>query len=155
MALPLSHSSDASRVALAVEQLHVAIDLFLTGRSHASALTLAGAAEVVLAQQAERFGSKPSLERQYEVLVKLLSNAKHRVPDRKVFFNERNALRNQLKHFDPKDPEWLEGSITQGAIHMLGRACNNYELCGLPPTEKMQEFYGWYYSQIIEPPEGV
>lgn len=147
----LQMTSQNSRVGLAVEQLHVAIDLFLTDRSHAAALTLAGAAEVILAQLAERFGERPTLDRQYEVVATLLTASKHPAPSKKEFFKQRNALRNQLKHFDALDSEWLEGNCTQGAIQMLGRACNNYELCGLPPTEPMMSFYGWYYGQGIDP----
>lgn len=152
MNTPRSTPTPGTRVALAIEQLHMAIDLFLTNRSHASALTLGGAAEVVLAQQAERFGATPTLENQYKIIAKLLAKNNRRIPPIQAFFKECNTLRNQLKHFDREDTEWLDGSVTQGAVQMIGRACNNYELCGLPPTEQMQEFYDWYYSQIICPP---
>ena len=51
-----------NRLSLAQEQLDVALSLFLEGRSHASAITLAGAAEEVIGKELTRQGGQPVLD---------------------------------------------------------------------------------------------
>ena len=55
------------RVDLAVEQLGIALRLFLDEHSYASSLTLAGAAEEVLGRAVEHKGGTPTLKLQYEM----------------------------------------------------------------------------------------
>lgn len=135
-----------NRVALAVEQLHVAIDLFLKNTSDASAITLAGAADEILARKATRFGQKQTVEIKHEVVSKLLQRIGRSPMPLSDLRREDNAVRNQLKHLNPNDDENFEGHLGSEAIHKIASACNNYERCGLPLTEKMAEFRGWYLS---------
>ena len=142
------NSAQHNRVALAVEQLHVAIDLFLSNRSTASALTLAGAAEEVLGRKAERFGEKKAMTAQHEIVAKLLVRAKREVPSFKDYAKECNDARNAVKHMDPDAEEDFQADLTSEAVAKIGAACNNYERCGLPLTDKMLEFHGWYHSEL-------
>ena len=56
-----------NQIALAAEQLDVAIQLFLDERSDISALTLAGAAEEILGNAAKLAGGENALQRAYKV----------------------------------------------------------------------------------------
>lgn len=135
-----------NRVALAIEQLHVAIDLFLKNTSEASALTLAGAADEILARKATRLGKKQTVEIKHEVVSKLLQRIGRSSKPLALLRKEENAVRNLLKHLDPDDEENFEGHLGGEAVRKIASACSNYERCGLPLTEKMAEFRGWYLS---------
>jgi hypothetical protein len=37
------------------------------------------------------------------------------------------------------------------ALWIIVRACRNYDLLGLPRTEKMREFENWFYEQVVGP----
>ena len=137
-----------NRVALAVEQLHVAIDLFLSNTSDAAALTLAGAADEILGQKASRFGQQQAIEFKHAVLTKLLKRSGRAPKPLAELRKEENFVRNLLKHLDPNDDENFEGNIASEALQKISSACNNFERCGLPLTEKMLEFRGWYLSEL-------
>ena len=141
------HKDQQNRVELAIEQLHIAIDLFLTGRSFVSALTLAGAADEVLGRKAERFGTKKTISVQYEVITKLLEKLQREAPTFKEFAKERNETRNAVKHMAPDAEEFFIANLASEAVAKIGSACNNYENCGLPLTDKMREFTGWYLGE--------
>jgi Na+-translocating ferredoxin:NAD+ oxidoreductase RnfE subunit len=55
-----------NKVEIAIEQLEIALDLFLSGKSYVSALTLAGAAEEIFGKATEIKGIKNSLQEQFE-----------------------------------------------------------------------------------------
>lgn len=140
------HEDTNNRVALAIEQLHVAIDLFLTNTSDASALTLAGAADEVLARKTTRFGQPQAVEAKHKVMTKLLQRVGREPQPLSALRTEENTVRNLLKHLDPNEDENFEGNLRAEAIQKISSACNNFERCGLPLTEKMLAFRGWYLS---------
>jgi hypothetical protein len=133
-----------TRVDLAIEQLDVALELFLKDRSVASALTLAGAAEEILGRALKLKGHGSVIEVWYDA-----------VDDRwgvkwKEYINTMNAARNGLKHLNSEkdfevsfDPFWE-------AVFMLLRACSNYERLGHQKTDRMWEFEEWYHSKFLE-----
>ncbi len=135
-----------NRVALAVEQLHVAIDLFLAKTSDASALTLAGAADEVLGRKAKRFGAKQAIETKHEVMTLLLQRSGRTPGSIAELRRQENSVRNALKHLDPDEEEDFEGDLSWESVQKIVSACNNYLQCGLPQTDKMSEFYAWWVS---------
>ena len=143
-----------NRVALAIEQLHVAIDLFLTNTSDASALTLAGAADEVLARKAARFGQPQLVETKHEVTRLLLRRLGRTHKPLADLRRGENAVRNLLKHLDPNDEEDFAGNLGAEAVRTICSACNNFERCGLPLTETMAKFRGWYLSDSPRPRPG-
>jgi hypothetical protein len=144
-----------NRVTLAIEQLHVAIDLFLKNTSDASAVTLAGAADEVLARKATRFGQPQAIETKHEVLTLLLKRVGRAPRPLAALRKEENSVRNLLKHLDPNEDENFTSNLGAEAVRRINSACNNYERCGLPVTEKMAEFRGWYLSESPRPTPGV
>lgn len=141
-----------NRVALAVEQLHVAIDLLLSDRSAVSALTLAGAAEEVLGRKANRFGAKQAIDRSHEITAMLTARSGRTAPSLKAYRAHKNEVRNLVKHLDSTEDEDFEADLVNEAIAKVGAACVNYANCGLPFTPKMSEFDGWYNARV-HPPE--
>ena len=137
------NQTQQNRVELAIEQLHIAIDLFLTNRSFVSALTLAGAADEVLGRKAERFGAKKAIAFEHEVIMRLLAKSKRAGTSFETFASARNEARNAVKHMKPTAEEVFVADLAREAVAKIGSACNNYERCGLPLTEKMREFTGW------------
>jgi len=92
--LPAQHN----QIALAAEQLDVAIQLFLDERSDVSALTLAGAAEEILGNAVKLAGGENAIKRAYEV-----SALTHRyLHDKELkwqdFADKENCARNAAKH---------------------------------------------------------
>jgi hypothetical protein len=136
-----------NRVQLAVEQLHVAIDLFLSKRSFVSALTLAGAAEEILGRKAERLGKEKVISTQHKIISNLLDRSNRKMQSFKEYAKSKNVARNKVKHFDPESDEDFCMNIEREAIAKIGNACKNYERCGMPFTEKILEFNGWHLSE--------
>lgn len=86
------HEDTNNRVALAIEQLHVAIDLFLSNTSDASAITLAGAADEILARKATRFGQPQAVEAKHKVMMMLLQHVAREPHPLAVFRREENTI---------------------------------------------------------------
>ncbi len=85
-----------NRLALAQEQLDVALSLFLDRRSHSSSITLAGAAEEIVGKELARRGDQPVLDWKFgemAVVHKLLHGEEL---ERKKFVAEENLVRNAL-----------------------------------------------------------
>ena len=137
------------RVNLAVEQLDVALELFLEKRSYVSALTLAGAAEEILGTAAVLAGEKPILRHHYDTLAPY-HQLLHREPlEWKDYANMENFSRNVSKHMDSGTEDHVEFDTEISALRMLVRACANYDSLGLPRTERMCAFDNWFYENVV------
>jgi predicted HTH domain antitoxin len=99
--------TDIDHLAIAVEQLEVTIELFLSGRSFASAVTLAGAADGVFQKTLAARREQTSLETSFEAMDQLqaaaprfgdVKNTLDRKARFKAFCDRRNLERDLFKH---------------------------------------------------------
>ena len=132
-----------SIIDLAIEQLEVSIDLFISGRSYASAITLAGAAEEILGCYAKRQGES-CVDIMYRIHEKTLTkqNINYNKPKAK-FIKPYNNTKNRLKHLDKNDDVYVNFDLQWYATHIITRACANYKLCKLPENKSINCFNQW------------
>lgn len=136
------------RLTLALEQLNVALSLFLEGRSHASAITLAGAAEEVFGKELSRRGKQPVLDWEFGEKADMHRLLHGNELERKKFIEEKNFVRNVLKHFNDNEPAKIVMDLEDAAFWMLVRACENAHRLGLG-IERFREFDDWFYEHVV------
>ena len=140
---PATHS----QLDLAVEQLEIALDLFLDGTSHVSSLTLAGAAEEIFGKEAERSGRGSLLKEELQMsnhLQKIWPGGETKWKD---FIDSKNAARNAAKHLNEQGA--LTADLEGAACWMLVRALANRRLLELPELRREHEFDGWFYEHVV------
>lgn len=141
-----------SRLNVACEQLDVAIDLFFSGRSYVSALTLAGAAEEIAGKTLELAGGRHVMKRRYEERRLLLSRrglaAVKKFSD---FAEPENYARNAAKHAgEPRkasnvlEDQYFRANPREAATKMILRAMHNMKLLSVAETDQTRRFFGWY-----------
>jgi hypothetical protein len=117
-----------SKIDLATQQLNVAISC-LGSKSFASALTLAGAAEEILAKALSLSGQQSSLELKYETLEPILTM---RHLSKEDFIRDENHALNAITHMESASDLSITLDLEEAAISMIVRACHNHDLLGLP-----------------------
>jgi hypothetical protein len=137
------------RVELAIEQLDTALELFLSERSYASALTLAGAAEEILGQAISQRGQQDALRYKYDVLNTAHRELHGRPLEWKQFSDGENHARNALKHMRSRSEDTVTTDLQEAAIWMLVRACANYDALDFPRTDRMDSFDNWFYEHVV------
>ena len=138
-----------NRIDLAVEQLDVALSLFLEKQSVVSALTLAGAAEEILGKVLSHNGQQNSLEWKYEA-VEPTHTMLHQIPLSKAdFIRDENRARNAAKHMACASEPSVTVDLEDAALWMIVRACDNSDRLGLPRTTRMLEFENWFYEHVV------
>ena len=137
------------RVALATEQLDVALELFLSERSFVSALTLAGAAEEVLGKALTLRGEKTTLQYEHTVIAPVEKFLRCQTLTWKVFIEEKNRVRNAAKHMDGQGQLTVHADLEDEALWLLVRACDNYNRLDLPTTDRMTEFNDWFHTNVV------
>lgn len=110
------------RFQLAASQLETAIMLFLTGIDKLSAITLAGAADVILCELVNREGKKNFTD--------LLHEKENGQRDREEIGTEINNLLciNALKHFDKGDVNHIVIDVYECAVATILKALANYNM---------------------------
>lgn len=122
---------------IAIHQLERAIDLFIKDEDIVCATTLAGASEEIFGKLLEKIGGQPWLKEHAELCINLLRHAGHHEIKEQDIAQERNRLRNDLKHLSDGE----EVLITNfGAKEMIDRAINNMIKLEIPFTEKINSF---------------
>jgi hypothetical protein len=113
-----------TRFELAHNQLAAAIALYITNRDRLSAITLAGAADVILSQLVLRSGAPNFTDRMLEKEVE----AGRTAITREIFGREINDMLfiNQLKHFDDDAQEIIELDVDECALAAILKALANY-----------------------------
>lgn len=113
-----------TRFDLAHNQLEAAIALYITNRDRLSAITLAGAADVILSQLVLRAGLPNFTDRVLEKEVE----AGRAAISREIFGKEINDMLciNQLKHFDDDALEFVELDVDECALAAILKALANY-----------------------------
>lgn len=138
-----------NRIDLAVEQLDVALSLFLEKNSYVSALTLAGAAEEILGKALSHHGKQTVLQYKYEAIEPV-----HKLLHRKPllwaeYIADENRARNAAKHMASPSEDLIIIDLEDAALWMLVRACHNFERLDLPRTARMIEFDNWFYEHVV------
>jgi hypothetical protein len=113
-----------TRFELAHNQLEAAIALYINNRDRLSAITLAGAADVLLAQLVLRAGKQNFTDRALE---KELATGRAPIT-REVFGREVNDMLfiNQLKHFDDDAQDVIDLDVDECALAAILKALANY-----------------------------
>jgi hypothetical protein len=137
------------RVDLAIEQLDTALELFLSERSYASALTLAGAAEEILGQAISQKGQQDALRYKYDVLNSTHRELHGKTLEWKRFSDGENHARNALKHMRSRSEDTVTTDLQEAAIWMLVRACANYGAMDFARTDRMDSFDNWFYEHVV------
>jgi hypothetical protein len=137
------------RIDLAIEQLDTALELFLSGRSFASALTIAGAAEEILGKALSLTDRQHVLDYRYESL-NAMHLELHGTPIQKEqFFKDENRARNAAKHMRSLAEDTITVDLQEAAVWMLVRACANYDALEYPRTDRMRQFDDWFYEHVV------
>jgi hypothetical protein len=137
-----------SRIALAVEQLETALDLFLDHNSYAPAITLAGAAEEVLGRELTGRGEQPVLEWQFDQRA-LVHSKLHKGPlVKKDFVRTENRVRDALKHFHDLADSTITVDLQEAACWMIVRACENARRLGVD-VARFDAFDDWFYTHVV------
>lgn len=137
------------RIDLAVEQLEIALRLFLNKESFVSALTLAGASEEILGKQLSFQSIETTLSSEF-IAIKPVRNlfGKEEFLWRN-FIDERNRVRNAAKHMSDESHATVFANIEDEALWMIVRACDNYNRLGLTPISAMADFDIWFYENVV------
>lgn len=116
--------SQYTRFQLAHSQLEAAVGLYVTNRDRLSAITLAGAADVLLSQLVLRTG-KPNFT---DLLAeKDVASGGSSVAREVIGEQVNNTLFiNQLKHFDDDAEEIVELDVDECALAAISKALANY-----------------------------
>ncbi|SDJ58035.1 hypothetical protein SAMN04487926_16716 [Paraburkholderia steynii] len=107
------------RIDLAREQLEMALDAFLVRHRFASAITLASAAERVLAQALLNKGQQSGVDWKFDAADLAHTKLHGRPLDRKTFNDADNSVANALRHFDKADVPDFEADLEEAACWML------------------------------------
>ncbi|KGC96404.1 hypothetical protein DP62_5739 [Burkholderia pseudomallei] len=128
------------RIDLALEQLDVALMLFLERGDFPAVITLAGAAEEVLGKEVNRRGWQVALHRRVN---------RYAEQDRKAAITEQNRVRNALKHFADHEQSEFTADLEEAARWALERACENAHRLELE-VPRSEAFGEWYQKTLIE-----
>jgi hypothetical protein len=137
-----------NRLALALEQLDVALSLFLDRQSYACAITLAGAAEEVFGKEVSRRGHESVLDWEFGEMAVLHKWMHGKELPRKTFVAEKNLVRNALKHLNESDTIDVVADLRAAACWMLVRACENAKNLELR-VARFEEFNEWFYEHAV------
>lgn len=134
---------------VAMLQLEDAIDLFMSGK-RVSVITLAGAADGILAGLLEQRGEASAAEDTWKQIEEIRANtdlAYAGERTRKEAFKEWNYHRNRLKHHDKRDDEVLEFSAFDQAYYAIQSANADAAKLGLK-ARNLQEYENWVIETI-------
>lgn len=137
------------RVDLAIEQLDMALELFLSEQSYAAALTLAGAAEDILGKALSLRGQDDALRYKYDVLDSTHQKLHGKKLEWSKFSDGENHARNALKHMRSLSEDTVTTDLKEAALWMLVRAGANYRALDFPRTDRMDSFDNWFYEHVV------
>lgn len=135
---------------IALRQLRQAIRLF-TEEQFICSLTLAGAAEEILARLLQVEGKEPALEVSYG-LIRYFREILDLCPSidqksKREMFNEWNHARNRVKHHDSAEALTIELNDCDEAYWMIRRALKNAKDLGLDVSNKI-DFENWLIVNV-------
>lgn len=127
---------------MAVQQLETALRLYFEGSDFYSVITLAGAAELLLAQALRYKGKVPRLDGITSLAAALYTASDNDKPSTQLFAERANMARNALKHWNWKEgqPLVIAFDAREEADDMLDRAVSNYWALVQELTPSMERF---------------
>lgn len=126
---------------LATRQLRRAIQLF-NQADFICAATLAGAAEEILGRIAQKRSGTTALDGHAHFWSQVAPMCGKPVPEKKKVVAVHNRVRNQLKHNDSGDNEWVTADFEFEAQDLIDRAIRNYWLAyDTPPKDRIINSY--------------
>jgi hypothetical protein len=134
---------------IAKTQLVEAINLFLAGK-YLCAITLAGAAEEVLARLLNQQGEISVVEKSFQSIQHIREKTGLSVMDGKPkneIFNEWNSARNTLKHHGKTDDEIVTINLFDEAYWMIKRGLANAEKLEILIKNQL-DFENWIIINI-------
>ena len=134
---------------LACEQLDVAIELFLAGRSATSALLLARAAEGMLAKVLIARGGTASIDDDHCTVATVEAFIVSNGSGWNAFIREKDRLQGQAQGGSNPSPAILTADLDDASLWMLVRACDNYQRLALRPTARLREFERWFTESMV------
>lgn len=141
--------TEISKREIACEQLTEAIALFLQHK-FLCAVTLAGAAEGVLAGLLNAQGEKAIVERSVEAIDKLREATGLAVmedlPANKIY-KQWNTARNAIKHHDKNEEGIVTINFFDEAYWMIKRAISNASNLGIPISNEV-DFENWCIVEL-------
>lgn len=138
-----------THIELAVEQLDIALYLFLNKQSFVSALTLAGAAEEIFGKALQRNAEQNSLDWKYENTEWWWTELHDKPLSKKEFAERENRARNAAKHIGDSNDMSVMVDLEDAALWMIVRACDNYRRLRFPCTARMLEFENWFSEHVV------
>jgi hypothetical protein len=129
---------------IAQTQLKEAIALFLDEK-FLCAITLAGAAEEVLARLLNAAGEQSVVEESVEAIQRIREETGLAIMDnrpKKEIFNAWNNARNTIKHHNEKAEETVTINLFDEAYWMIKRALANASILGVPISNEL-DFENW------------
>lgn len=132
-----SHRKTYQRFELAAKQLETAIMLFLTVQDGLSAITLAGASDVIFCELVNREGKKNFID--------IITYEKDKGGSREDIGKEINDLLyiNSLKHFDRDDEEHIILDVNECAVAAILKALANYSMLDGKNEQLILAFRYW------------
>jgi hypothetical protein len=126
---------------LAMTQLRRAVQLFNQGDFVCAAM-LAGAAEEIFGCIAHKRAGSTALDGHAQFWSQFAGSVGKPPPERKKVVEAHNRIRNQLKHNDSGDNEWVTADFKFEAQDLIDRAIRNYWLAyDTPPTDRIINNY--------------
>ncbi|MGH9437018.1 MAG: hypothetical protein ACRD22_03770 [Terriglobia bacterium] len=133
---------------LAKEQLDTALALFLGNKNYSSAITLAGAAEVIFGCALIARGRASALESSYGSIAEIHRTLYGTELNKKEFVSKENLARDALKHLQENKGSTIVIDLEEAACWMLVRAIHNGSKLGFE-FERCHEFDNWFYENIV------
>ena len=147
--LGFEDDSHISKIEIARTQLVEAINLFLEGK-YLCAITLAGAAEEVLARILNQRGDVSVVEESFLSIQKIREftglSTMNGKPKNEIF-NEWNSARNTLKHHGKADDEIVKINLFDEAYWMIKRGIANAQKLEIPIKNQL-DFENWIIVNI-------
>lgn len=131
---------------IALEQLNLALELYLDDREYISALTLAGAAEEILGKLVKRAGGTPYIDEKKEAFQNLYGTLFDKEISNQDYFQLENKPRNEMKHL--MSGEDLTMNSERECGKMLMRAMENYFRCFDRIHKKLPKFKKKYLANF-------
>ena len=134
---------------IAQTQLEEAIALFLDEK-FLCAITLAGAAEAVLARLLNAQGERSVVEESVDAIQKIRETTGLAIMEnrpKKEIFNKWNSARNALKHHNEKSDEDVAINLFDESYWMIKRALANSSKLGIPISNKV-DFENWCIVEL-------
>lgn len=135
-----------SKLGVAINQLEMAIDLFLKNKDLICVITLAGAAEEILGRYAIKSNEQPMIDLLCSSLKEEHSINMTNYDFKKEYLNK---SRNTIKHFNETEDEIIEIDPISEAKTMLVRAIGNLYFHDKTVTHNTSEFLNKLYPSEI------